>query len=199
MNTENAGLECHTKGKKRGNARCEHRNRKSLLSANLPVYPSIYLLITSVLAYLRLMLTSVSFSFLFHTLHAFESFFREAAQRGVRVGAIVLDSKSRDGEKERLRLPRHDRWTGSSPLETNWVLVLLHAVLRACLCAYHEETRGSLIRRNVASPSCEISFGVELSRCVQLLSIYLSIYLLITRLVICLLLASVLLNKDITK
>lgn len=90
-----------------------------LLSANLPVYPSIYLLITSVLAYLRLMLTSVSFSFLFHTLHAFESFFREAAQRGVRVGAIVLDSKSRDGEKERLRLPRHDRWTGSSPLETN--------------------------------------------------------------------------------
>lgn len=187
MNTENAGLECHTKGKKRGNARCEHRNRKSLLSANLPVYPSIYLLITSVLAYLRLMLTSVSFSFLFHTLHAFESFFREAAQRGIRVGAIVLDSKSRDGEKERLRLPRHDRWTGSSPLETNWVLVLLHAVLRACLCAYHEETRGSLIRRNVAElrnfiwrraipmrPTCP--------------SIYLSAYH--ARLVICLLLAS---------
>lgn len=113
MNTENAGLECHTKGKRRGNA-CVSINRKSFLSANLPVYPSIYLLITSVLAYLRLMLTSISSSsFFFHTLHAFESFFREAARRGIR----AYESRSaRKREKERV----HFRDTTGGPVLPPW-------------------------------------------------------------------------------
>lgn len=130
-------------------------NRKSLLSANLPVYPSIYLSAY----YVRLGLFTVDayknfFLFLFHSLHAFESFFREAAQRDIRVGAIVLDSKLRwrlARGKERLSLPRHDRWTGSSPLETNWTTrPFARSPARLSMHTYHEETPGSLIRWNVS-------------------------------------------------
>lgn len=103
MNTENAGLECHTKGKKRGNA-CASINRKSL-SANLSVYPSIYLLITSVLAYLRLMLTGISFSFSpSPKRYTFPNpFFAKRHGEVLRVGAIVLDLKSQLETCERKR------------------------------------------------------------------------------------------------
>lgn len=101
MNTENASLQCHTKGKKRGNA-CASINRKSL-SANLSVYPSIYLLITSVLAYLRLMLTGISFFFFsfFQALHVSESFFHEAMERSRRRDRIRLEVALETCERKR--------------------------------------------------------------------------------------------------
>jgi len=85
MNTENAGSRVPHEGK-------EKRKRLQAstvrISANLPVYSSIYPLVTSVLAYLRLMLASISFSFSFPRATCFRVFFS-------RSGAIVLNPKSR--------------------------------------------------------------------------------------------------------
>lgn len=145
------------------------------------------------------MLTSVSFSFLFHTLHAFESFFREAAQRGVRVGAIVLDSKSRWRERETetsATRPVDRFFPPGNELSTR-------PFARSPARLSMRIPRGD--SRELDSPERRVAElrnfiwhrAIPMRPTCPHLSIYLSAYH--ARLVICLLLTSVLLNKDITK